>query len=164
MHITKAKKEIQRELLHYMRIKKIFNYFKNASKWVSILTPLLLLAVFLFAMGFQNIYSKTIDIQPYSRAKETVRSPVTIENEAETERKIRETVQSVSDRYTTVDDLTEEKVEHINEIFEVTDSVESEADKEDWNNEEKIEEIQDILSTDITEEVDNVTFRQLLQI
>src|SRR5699024_11174881 len=34
----------------------------------------------------------------------------------------------------------------------------------DWNNEEKIEEIQDILSTDITEEVDNVTFRQLLQI
>ncbi|HLR54644.1 MAG TPA: HDIG domain-containing protein [Pseudogracilibacillus sp.] len=147
-----------------MRIKKIFNYFKNASKWVSILTPLLLLAVFLFAMGFQNVYSKTIDIQPYSRAKETVRSPVTIENEAETERKIRETVQSVSDRYTTVDDLTEEKVEHINEIFEVTDSVESEADKEDWNNEEKIEEIQDILSTDITEEVDNVTFRQLLQI
>lgn len=144
----------------------MFNFLKNASKWVSIIMPLLLLAVFLFAMGFQNVYSKTIDIQPYSRAKDTIRSPVTIENEAETERKIRETVQSVGDRYTTVDDLTEEKVEHINEIFEVTDSVEkeSEADKKDWNNEEKIEEIQDILSADITEEVDNVTFRQLLQI
>lgn len=149
-----------------MRIKKILNFFKNASKWVSIVTPLFLLAVFLFAMGFQNVYSKTFDIQPYSRAKETIRSPVTIENEAETERKIRETVQSVSDRYTTVDDLTEEKVENINEIFEVIDSVEEESktDKKDWNNEDKIEEIQDILSNDITDEVDNVTFRQLLQI
>src|SRR5699024_2711658 len=140
-----------------MRIKKIFNYFKNASKWVSILTPLLLLAVFLFAMGFQYVYSKTIDIQPYSRAKETVRSHVTIEKEAATERKIRETVQCDSDSYTTVDDLTEEKVEHINQIFEVTDSEESEADKEDWKNEEKIEEIQDVVSTELTEEVDNLT-------
>ncbi|MDY0408476.1 hypothetical protein [Paracerasibacillus soli] len=42
-----------------------------------------------------NVYTKTYDIERFSNARETIRSPITIENEQETEKNIREAVQSV---------------------------------------------------------------------
>jgi len=56
------------------------------------------------------MYSKTYDIERFNRADETIRSPITIEDEVETDRIMRETVQSVSDRYEIVDDITEEQI------------------------------------------------------
>src|SRR5699024_9164257 len=123
---------------------------------------------FFYFISIHNVYSQTYDIERYNRAKETIRSSITIENEEETERKIRETVQAVGDRYTTLEEITTDKEGYIKEIFDAIDSItntskEKKAEDE-WSNEEKVNQLQEILSDEITEKVDNITFRQLLQL
>src|SRR5699024_11106636 len=107
-----------------------FQLFKSSSKWILIILPLLLLGVFFYFITIQNVYSQTYDIERYNRAKETIRSPITIENEVETERKIRETVQGVGDRYTTVEEITEDQVGYIEEVFDAIDSIKATTKKD----------------------------------
>ena len=151
-------------MLHHT-LKKFFQLFKSSSKWILIILPLLLLGVFFYFITIQNVYSQTYDIERYNRAKETIRSPITIENEVETERKIRETVQGVGDRYTTVEEITEDQVGYIEEVFDAIDSIKATTKKDKkLNNEEIVIQLQEILSEEITDNVDNITFRQLLQL
>lgn len=149
-------------------IGKLFELFKSSSAWITIGLPVLLLGVFFYFISIHNVYSQTYDIERYNRAKETIRSPITIENEEETERKIRETVQAVGDRYTTLEEITTDQEGYIKEIFDAIDSItntskEKKAEDE-WSNEEKVNQLQEILSDEITDKVDNITFRQLLQL
>lgn len=140
------------------------SFWKGKSKWWTVVVPVILLACFFFFISLSNVYSQTYDIERFNRAKETIRSPITIENEPETDRKTRETVQAVSDRYTTVDEVTEEQLGYIEEIVDAIDSIESEDKKEKINNEEKVLQLNDILSEDITENVDNIVLMQLIQL
>src|SRR5690625_4020584 len=150
----------------------LISVYNHKSKWISVFLPVLFLGVFFFFMTIQNVYSQTYDIERFDRAKETIRSPITIENELETERKTRESVQEVGDRYTTVDEITEDQIGYIEEIFDAIASFSNEKkesekkeEKEDvLTNEEILSQLNDILSEDITENINDVLFMQLLQI
>src|SRR5690625_267909 len=97
---------------------KISIFLKSKSNWFVISLAVLVLGIFFFLMTFNNVYTKTYDIERFNRAKETIRSPITIENEQETERKTRETIQSVEDRYNISEEITTERIEYIEEIFD----------------------------------------------
>lgn len=134
--------------------------------------PTIILGIFFYLVTFNNMYSKTYDIERFNRAKETIRSPITIEDEVETDRIMRETVLSVSDRYSVVEEITEEQTNYIDEIFDAIKTMtsedevkkEDEEDAEPLTNEEIIFQLNEMLSSDITDKVDDVLLMQLIQL
>ena len=157
----------------------IFNFKTESSKWITVIFPALLLGVFFYLISFSHMYSKTYDIERFNRADETIRSPITIEDEVETDRIMRETVQSVSDRYAIVDDITEEQITYLEEIFDAVDKIyeeneikkeekaEGDKDKDEdlspLSNEEMVYELKEVLSSEITDNIDDVFFMQLFE-
>src|SRR5699024_12814694 len=85
--------------------------------------PSLVICVFLFLFMLYNVYSQTYEIERFNRSKDTILSPITIENETETERKTRESDQSEEDRYTIKEDITENQMEYIDDIFDAINSL-----------------------------------------
>jgi len=140
---------------------------------LAITIPLVILAVFFFFITVNNVYTKTYDIERFNRAKETIHSPITIEHESETDRKVRESVQSVEDRFDVSDDLTEERLDYIEEIFEITKKMSeeqakdatSETDESDGNsNKELLTQLKQVLSSDITSALDDKVLLQLIHL
>lgn len=143
-----------------------------------VVVPSLVIGVFLFLFMLNNVYSQTYEIERFNRSKDTIRSPITIENETETERKTRESVQSVEDRYTIKEDITEDQIDYIDEIFDAINSLTkdnnkstSEKDTKDdskndtddkLSNEEIVSKLDDILSDEITNNINDVVFMQLV--
>lgn len=133
------------------------------TKWITIVLPVFLLGVFFLSLTINNVYTETYDIERFNRAKETIYSPITIENKQETERKRRETIQSIEDRYDISEEITEERIEYIEEVFDAVSKLdidltkESKKSKEEsevpLTNEEKIKRLTQILSAEITEEL-----------
>ncbi|MFC4404181.1 HD family phosphohydrolase [Gracilibacillus xinjiangensis] len=109
-------------------IQKLTHYFRH--DWLRYLMTAVLCTVIFFSLTYTNVYMETYDIEKFSTAKEAIRSPITIENTKETERRIREAVQSVEDHYEISSNVTEEQVMAVNEIFEVIEKIESEDLKE----------------------------------
>src|SRR5699024_6533983 len=86
------------------------------------------------------------------------------------------TVQSVGDRYAIVDDITEEQIKYLEEIFDAVDKIyeeneTKEAEKTDdkdenlspLSNEEMVYELKEVLSSEITDNIDDVFFMQLFE-
>src|SRR5690625_4546877 len=124
-------------------------------------------------MTMNNVYLKTYEIKKFNRTSETIRSPIYDENEAEKERKTRENVLSVSDRYTIMEEINEEKNSYLEELFDAVEklAVENEVKDDDdselsepLSNDELVFQLQEILSTEITEAIDDLTFIQLIQL
>src|SRR5690625_1051232 len=103
--------------------------FKIENPWDSIILPVFVLGMFFFLLTINNVYTETYDIERFNRAKETIRSPVTIENEQETKRKTRETVQSVEDRFDISKEITDERIEYVEEVFDALAKLEEEVSK-----------------------------------
>src|SRR5690625_2964354 len=156
-------------------MRKFMTTFLN-TKWLMIIFPMLILGSFFLFLTLKNVNTQIYDIERLSRAKTTIRSPINIENEDETDRKMRETVESVEDRYTVSEKITEERIEYIDEVFDAILKIE-EQEKEDLEDEdkdkdkqtaltdvEKIEQLEEILSPDITENLNDRVFRQLIKI
>ncbi|MEC5422220.1 HDIG domain-containing protein [Virgibacillus sp. C22-A2] len=148
--------------------------FRPTSKWFSILIPVIGLGIFFFLVTLNNVHTEVYDIERFNSAKETIRSPITIENEQETQRKTREAVQSVEDRFSISAEVTEEREEYIEEIFDAIEKLKDEeffsekSDIEDTpvplTNQEKVQRLQQILSSEISEEVSNEVLAQLIEI
>lgn len=160
----------------------IQNLFKGKSKWFTMLFSVLVLGIFMFLITFNNVYTKTYDFERFDKAKETIRSPITIENEEETRRKTRETSQSVQDRYDISEELTEERIKYVNEIFEALENLEGEIkaernSKEDDEDKkvkkkseeapltahEKVNRLKQILSEGITDNVSDSVLLRLIE-
>src|SRR5699024_10936082 len=139
--------------------------------------------IFLFLVTFNNVYTKTYEIERYNRAKETIRSPITIEDEQETERKTRETSQAVQDRYDISTEITEERIKYVEEIFEALSKMEDEVQEDnesttdqDDNEEddkdrkttipiqEKLNLLKEILSQQITDSINDSVLMTLIEI
>src|SRR5699024_8918336 len=90
-----------------------------------------LLGIFFFLVKISNIYTQTYVIEQIDPTKETIRSPITEENEQETERKDRKTVQSVEDRFTISNEITDERLDYIEEIFAAVTKIENETSEAD---------------------------------
>ncbi|QKY69489.1 HD family phosphohydrolase [Lentibacillus sp. CBA3610] len=145
------------------------------SGWVMVLLTVILLCAAFFLVTIQNVLPETYQVERFSSADETIRSPVTIENEQETERKTRDFVQSVEDRYNISDEIAEEQTAYIEEVFDAVstlnqqehrnNTMESTADNtnDTLRPEEKLEQLKQLLSSDLTESVNDDVFYELLQ-
>ncbi|ASN05195.1 HD family phosphohydrolase [Virgibacillus necropolis] len=157
---------------------KLRNFIKSLvalkTKWISIVVPMLVLGVLFFLMTLNNVHTETYDIERFSSANETIRSPITIENEQETKRKTRETVQSVDDRYDISKEINEEQINYINEIFDAIAKVEEqkssdiqESEQEDGaiilSSQEKVQHLQQILSPEIVDSIDKGVLLRLVE-
>ncbi len=148
----------------------VLSLFNSKTKRVVVLLPTIILGVFFYLLTMNNMYSKTYDLDRFSRAQETIRSPITIENEVETERIMRETVLAVGDRHAIVDEITEEQTDYVEEIFDAIETLTEEGnEKEDEDtvpltNEEIVFQLKEALSSEITDKVDDIIFMQLIQL
>ncbi|NAP01057.1 hypothetical protein FRY77_34440, partial [Halomonas sp. MG34] len=132
----------------------------------------MLLAVFFFFITLGNVHTEIYNIERFANATETIRSPITIENEQETQRKTRETVQSVEDRFNISEEITEERLSYTNEVFEAISKLEEENPNPEENNEdatrvpltgqEKVQRLKQILSDEITEELSDAVLSSLV--
>jgi len=96
-------------------LKKKFKF--SLKPWLSkrtnfflIFIAVLLQGIFFFFITLNNVYTETYDLQRFTTANTTIRSPITIENEQETERMTREAVQQVDDRYSISDQVINERI------------------------------------------------------
>lgn len=94
------------------------------NKWLAIGGSLLLLGVVMFLMAFSNVQTKTYDIQRFERAKETIMSPISIEDKQKTEERRREAVESVDDIYSVNQSISAKRINYIKEIFGAVSAVE----------------------------------------
>ncbi|WP_404453050.1 HDIG domain-containing protein [Virgibacillus necropolis] len=144
------------------------------TKWISIVFPMLVLGILIFLMTINNVHTETYDIERFSNAKETIRSPITIENEQETKRKTRETLQAVNDRYNISKEINEEQINYIIEIFDAIAKVEEKkpmdvqaSEKNDGaiilSSQEKVQLLQQILSSEIVDTIDNGVLLRLVE-
>ncbi|WP_053075138.1 HD family phosphohydrolase [Ornithinibacillus californiensis] len=145
---------------------------KLRSKWLRILMPISALGLYYFLLTFNNVYTETYDIEPLTTARETIRSPITIENQDETKRKTREASIAVEDRFSISEDISEEQIGYIEEIFIAIDRLESESEmKEDstglpvqLNNREKVQRLKQLISNNITDKVEDSVFLRLIDV
>ncbi|HLR71938.1 MAG TPA: HD family phosphohydrolase [Pseudogracilibacillus sp.] len=159
--------------------RNIISFLDPTSKWMAVFLPTLVLGVVFFLFTMNNVYSQTYDLDRFDRAKETIRSPITVENEAETDRKMRETVLSIGDRYSTLDEITEEQINYIEEIFAAVDTLKDSTNKSTQNEndsegdgaendeldyDEMLHQLQEALSPEITDQLDDIVFIHLIQL
>ncbi|WP_164216178.1 HDIG domain-containing metalloprotein [Virgibacillus sp. YIM 98842] len=154
--------------------KKAKSFLKHSNSRVFILFSVLFLAVFFFFITLPNVHMETYNIERFTNARDTIRSPVTIENEQATERQTRETVQAVEDRYNISEEITGERVEYVMEIFDAISMLEEESLRPEGDgenqrpvpvsNREKVRQLKEILSTEITDAVNDSLFIQLVEI
>jgi len=164
---------------------KLYQLFRSVlrikNKWMTIIIPVLILGVFFLLVTKNNVYMETYDIERFDRAKQTIRSPITIENEQETERKVRETVQAVEDRYSISEEITEERLKYIEEIFDAIATLESETEQPKKSDDvqidgdkeileqnavtdlDKMDQLKQILTEEIIESIDDTYLLQLLR-
>ncbi|UOQ86042.1 HD family phosphohydrolase [Gracilibacillus salinarum] len=127
------------------------------------------IAVVFLLVSFQNVQSETYDLEKLAVAKETIRSPITIENTKETERRIREVVQSVEDHYEISEEIVEEQVTYINEMFDAINKIEQgqvDIDEEQSNLadiSDKITYLEGLVQDDIMEAVDSDSLSTMFQ-
>src|SRR5690625_1353217 len=135
---------------------------------MAIVIPVILLVLFFSIMTMNNVFTETYDIEKFNRAKQTIRSPITIENEQETERKMRETVQSVEDRFSISQEITKERLEYIDEIFDaivkLEEEIEQTGEDEEMTEADRLKHLKEILSSDITDNIDDYILMELMQI
>ncbi|MFD1412805.1 HD family phosphohydrolase [Oceanobacillus jeddahense] len=147
------------------RWKKILPFFKNRRKYFVAIIPALLIGAIVFLTLLDNVRTDTYDIKRFAVSEETIRSPITIENKQETDQRIREAVNAVPDRYSISEEVTEERINYINEIFDAVLTLKEEHDEdtiEDMYEEEAIE-IRSLLSEEISSEISEEVFISLLQ-
>lgn len=140
---------------------------KIQKKWTNISLVALLLGAVFFLLTLSNVYTETYNIERFSNSKETIRSPITVENEKETERKTREAVQAVEDRYNVSDEITQERVDFVSELFDAVAKLDEKdkraAKQPDLKNQDKVQNLQQILSPAISKEIDQQTLKEIIQ-
>lgn len=158
----------------------IKNLFKDKSNWFTMFFLILVMGIFMVLFTFNNVYTKTYDIERFDKVKETIRSPLTIENEEETRRRIRENSQSVQDRYDISEEINEERIKYIDEIFEAIENLEgqikvernSETGNVDLNKSEddpltiheEVNQLKQILSEEITDNMSDSVLLRLIKV
>ncbi|MDC3413352.1 HD family phosphohydrolase [Aquibacillus sp. 3ASR75-11] len=140
-------------------------------KWLNIWMPLLIMGLFFFVIAISNVYTETYDIERFSEANQTIRSPLTIENKDETERKSREAVEAVEDRFSISSEVTQERVGYVEELFAAITKLEEqesqdegkEEDSEPPTSTEKVQNLQQILNAEITKNLDQTSLLRLVE-
>ncbi|MDQ0269494.1 putative nucleotidyltransferase with HDIG domain [Cytobacillus purgationiresistens] len=143
----------------------------------------LLLGIIMYATMFSNVRPEKLDLSLFSVAEQTIRSPITIEDKASTEKKKKDAENQVSDVYVVKKEIAQNRVDLITSIFdtasEVNDEIaeeekkaaEKEAEKAEGEastpkkiaQEEKLKRTKDKLTEGVTKEVSDEVLIALLQ-
>ncbi|MBX0358758.1 HDIG domain-containing protein [Halobacillus sp. Nhm2S1] len=132
----------------------------NQSKLLLAL-PAFVVAVFFFALAIPNVYTQTYELEKYSTAPETIRSPITIENKQKTEQQLRAVTQAVEDQYTISEDIAEERLNMVSEIYDVIEEAKSQG--ENMTREEQLPLIESLLTDELSEGLPAEVFLPLLR-
>ncbi|SDD19345.1 hypothetical protein SAMN05421663_107211 [Terribacillus halophilus] len=142
------------------KFKELFSKKSKTGERAFILIGALLLGCFFFMMTASNVTTRDYDVQVYDVASETIRSPITIENEAQTERQRQEASQQIDDRYTVSSEITKAKTDAVKEIF----STIGQADEEDRPIDQRMDIVKNLLSESVKEDLTDRQLEQLLAI
>ncbi|WP_242705564.1 HD family phosphohydrolase [Pontibacillus sp. ALD_SL1] len=144
------------------------NVFQNV--WITIGVSMTILALVIFLLAFSNVQTKTYDVDRLDTAKDTILSPINVEDKDKTQEKRDEAMESVDDVYTIRNFITNTRINYMEEIFnavEVIDKqVESGKQEVDATDSDKVksevEKLQSMLSEDITKQVNPKVLEHLL--
>ncbi|WP_394217852.1 HD family phosphohydrolase [Halobacillus trueperi] len=123
--------------------------------------PAFVVAVFFFALAIPNVYTQTYELEKYSTAPETIHSPITIENKEKTEQQLRAVTQAVEDQYTISEDIAEERLSMVSEIYDVVKETKSQV--ENLTKDEQVTMIESLLSDELSEDLPTEVFLPLLR-
>ncbi|CAM3811235.1 HD family phosphohydrolase [Mesobacillus zeae] len=88
-----------------------------------------LLGMIMFFAMYSNVKPEKLDLSLFSVADKTIRSPITVEDRAQTEKKRKEAVDQVEDVYILKKEYTQNRVDLLNSIFDSVSEVDDEANK-----------------------------------
>ena len=104
-------------------MKSIIDQFKKFNKPIQVTLTLLVIGVTITLATLTNVYTETYEIERYSISSDTIQSPITIEDTRETERRKRESLNAVEDRYLISAEVAEERINYVSELFDVIETV-----------------------------------------
>ncbi|GGM31267.1 cyclic-di-AMP phosphodiesterase PgpH [Paraliobacillus quinghaiensis] len=150
--------------------KKLFRIYRISNKSLQLALAIAFIGVVFLISTLSNVYTETYEIERFSNAKKTIRSPITIEDTQETERRRRQAVQSVEDRYSISNEITKERINYIHELFDGISTVqESPIELDDEGEEikkttaEKLQDLEQILSPVLIESIERQTLLKLME-
>lgn len=133
------------------------------------------MGIVLFAALYSNVKPEKLDVNLFTVAEQTIRSPITVEDKESTDKKIEESKNQVQDVYVVNKEITQNRVDLITSIFDSVTEVNNEMEemtlesKEEENTsskeptlEEKLTLLKDKLTTNITSEISENSLRSLL--
>lgn len=145
----------------------------------------LLLGIIMYFSMYSNVKPEKFNLSLFSVAEQTIRSPITVEDKASTDRKKKEAENGVSDIYVVKKEIAQNRVDLVTSIFgsvsevneEVQDEIEKnqqEATKADEDGtmvsepaapsaNDKLARVKEKLTEDVTREVSDRVFLALVQ-
>ncbi|MFB1050779.1 HD family phosphohydrolase [Paraliobacillus sp. JSM ZJ581] len=142
----------------------IFQSIGSLNKPMSMILSSFLIGGLFFIFMLSNVFTETFEIERFNNAKETIRSPITIEDKKETEQRRREAIQSVKDRYYISTDTIDERMGYIEELFDAIATIKSnQSEEKEESLSDHVQDLQQILSSEIVAEVDQQTLSVLLE-
>jgi len=134
----------------------------------------LILGIVMFLSMYSNVKPEKLNLNLFSIAGQTIRSPITVEDKTNTERKRQEAVDQVQDVYTVKKEYTQNQVDLITSIFDSVTEVNSEKEEApaDEENEagktpaqlldEKLTSVKAMLTPEVTDAISNQSFTAML--
>ncbi|WP_102026990.1 HD family phosphohydrolase [Salirhabdus sp. Marseille-P4669] len=141
--------------------------FKRKSSFWMMLISVGIIGMFFFVMGSSNVQPDTYEIEKFTEAKETIYSPITVTDQKSTDAKIQQAIQAVEEQYTVSSNITEERIEYINEIFDaatkiLSDEASAKDTKSTITETERLQNYEQLLSEEIINNVSTEVLRTIL--
>lgn len=111
----------------------------------------LLLGIVMFSAMYSNVKPEKLNLDLFSVAEKTIRSPITIEDKESTEKSRREAIEKVNDVYTVKKEYAQNRVDLVTSIFDSVSEVNDEAEEQaDQKKKAALENNEEIVITEAT--------------
>lgn len=165
-------------------MEKLEKYFIRIRKLLDVaffrILFFLVLGIVLFGAMYSNVKPEKLDLELFSIAEKTIRSPQTVEDKQSTEKKRKEARDQVQPVYTLKNEYTQNRVDLITSIFQAAQEVNDEVNEEMKKQEppsnaegaptkteptvsEKVNRLKGKLTTTVSKELPNQVFTALVQ-
>ncbi|KEK26233.1 HD family phosphohydrolase [Bacillus gaemokensis] len=148
---------------------EVSKWFRNMqhSKKLSWISYILLGAVLFFAL-MNNVKPEQLDVKMLSISKQTIHSPIKIEDKVTTDKKKREAAQKIEDQYTYRSDYKQNKVDIVNSVFDAIKEVDDQIKAAGPDEQKKVspadrlEKLKKKLPTDLTKSLSDAVLLQFI--
>lgn len=130
------------------------------------------LGIIMYFSMLDNVIPEKLTIKMSQVAEQDIRSPIAIENKAETEKKRKEAMDAVQPVYVLKKEYAHLQVEKVNDIFDLIEQVNKEFQAETTDNsedskpvstrEEKLKYVQEVISSDSNDQLSEETLLTLI--